>query len=100
LQSLIFRPQRVIVTKLRTGIVRYVAFAVVSLGMNQAVTDELLTTAGAAVILGVSTRTVERLRRAGELPCLTVGHGPKPRVYYSRAVLHAYMNRRTGQAAS
>jgi excisionase family DNA binding protein len=63
--------------------------------------EDELTTAEAAVFLGVSTRTVERLRAAGDLDCKTRGHGPKPRVYYTRAALRAYMARAaTGEAAS
>ena len=53
--------------------------------------EDHLTGAEAAAMLGVSTRTIERLRAAGELGYVTVGR--KVRVYYPRADVLAYQAR-------
>jgi excisionase family DNA binding protein len=55
--------------------------------------DSLLTTAETAAMLGVSARTVERLRAAGQLDCTPVGGGVRPRVYYRQADVLAYLRR-------
>ena len=55
--------------------------------------NDHLTAAEAAAMLGVSVRTIERLRAAGELGYVTVGR--KVRVYYPRADVIAYQARVT-----
>lgn len=46
-------------------------------------TDDLLTSAEAAASLGVSVRTLERMRYAGEITYVEKGRGPKPRIFYT-----------------
>lgn len=50
-----------------------------------------LTSAEVAAILGVSTRTVDRLRAAGDLTPVMIGR--RPNVYYSQAEVLSYLAR-------
>lgn len=42
--------------------------------------EKLLTKKGAAALLGVSVRTIDRMRAAGQLRCVKVGGGVRFRV--------------------
>jgi excisionase family DNA binding protein len=50
-----------------------------------------LTTAEVAALLGVSSRTVDRLRAAGDLPPILKGR--RPNVYYDERDVLAYLAR-------
>lgn len=64
----------------------------------ESLADTLLTVAEAAAILGVSTRTIERLRKSGNLRHVTVGSGPRPRIYYAQGDVLTHLANREGRA--
>jgi excisionase family DNA binding protein len=53
--------------------------------------DRHLTTAEVAALLGVSSRTVDRLRAAGDLTPILKGR--RPNVYYDEAEVLSYLAR-------
>jgi excisionase family DNA binding protein len=58
-------------------------------------TETLLTVAEAAAMLGVSVRTIDRLRDTGQIGCTRIGGGVRPRVYYRQVDVLAYLRRVT-----
>lgn len=53
-----------------------------------------------AQLLGVSARTVWNITQPrGDLPCVRIGQGRKPRVLYSRKTLETWVAGKAGTAA-
>lgn len=55
--------------------------------------EPLLTVAEAAAVLGVSPRTIERLRKSGDLDHVEQS-GPGPRIFYRQADVLAHIGRK------
>ena len=51
----------------------------------------LLTVAQVAVLLGVSSRTVERMRADGVIGSMPIGRGSRPRVFFTQRQVDDYL---------